>query len=65
MKWPKKLDRYPIPSLGMVVIAVYLGYPLWPFSDASTVLPIFANIIYALPADAALPRPHQGLHGVL
>ena len=39
---------YPIPSLGMVVIAVYLGYPgatLWLFSDASTALPILANII--------------------
>ena len=39
---------YPIPSLGMVVIAVYLSYPgatLWLFSDASTALPILANII--------------------
>ena len=39
---------YPIPSLGMVVIAVYLGYPgatLWLFSDASTALPILANLI--------------------
>ena len=39
---------YPIPSLGMVVIAVYYGFPgatLWLFSDASTALPIFANII--------------------
>ena len=42
---------YPIPSLGMVAIAVYMGYPgatLWLFSDASTALPIFANIITLL-----------------
>lgn len=39
---------YPIPSLLMVIIAVYYGFPgatLWIFSDASTALPIFANII--------------------
>lgn len=39
---------YPIPSLLMVIIAVYMGYPgttVWIFSDASTALPIFANII--------------------
>lgn len=39
---------YPIPSLLMVIIAVYLGFPgttVWIFSDASTALPIFANII--------------------
>jgi AGCS family alanine or glycine:cation symporter len=32
----------------MVIIAVYYGFPgatLWIFSDASTALPIFANII--------------------
>lgn len=47
---------YPIPSLGMVLIAVYLGYPgatLWLFSDASTALPIFANVIALL---ILLPR---------
>lgn len=39
---------YPIPSLALVFIAVYMGYPgttVWLFSDASTALPIFANII--------------------
>lgn len=42
---------YPIPSLIMVLIAVYMGYPgttLWLFSDASTALPILANIIALL-----------------
>lgn len=39
---------YPLPSLGLVYIAVYQGYPgttVWLFSDASTSLPIFANLI--------------------
>lgn len=39
---------YPIPSLLMVMIAVYYEFPgdvVWIFSDASTALPIFANII--------------------
>lgn len=39
---------YPLPSLALVFIAVYMGYPgttVWLFSDASTALPIFANII--------------------
>lgn len=39
---------YPIPSLLMVVIAVYMGFPgttVWIFSDASTALPIFANVV--------------------
>lgn len=39
---------YPIPQLALVWIAVYFGYPgttVWLFSDASTALPIFANII--------------------
>lgn len=39
---------YPIPSLIMVMIAVYYQFPgdvVWIFSDASTALPIFANTI--------------------
>lgn len=39
---------YPIPSLAMVLIATKYGLPgttLWLFSDASTALPIFANLI--------------------
>lgn len=39
---------YPLPCLAMVYIAVYMGYPgatVWLFSDASTGLPIFANIV--------------------
>ncbi len=39
---------YPIPSLLLVIIAVYYGFPgttVWIFSDASTALPIFANVI--------------------
>lgn len=42
---------YPIPSLALVFIAVYMGYPgttIWLFSDASTALPILANIITLL-----------------
>jgi len=42
---------YPIPSLAMVYIAVYMGYPgstVWLFSDFGTALPIFANIIALL-----------------
>lgn len=42
---------YPIPSLALVFIAVYMGYPgttVWLFSDASTALPIFANIVALL-----------------
>lgn len=39
---------YPLPSLALVYIAVYMGYPgttVWLFSDASTALPIFANVL--------------------
>ena len=39
---------YPIPSLLMVMIAVYYQFPgtvVWIFSDASTALPIFANVV--------------------
>lgn len=39
---------YPLPSLGLVVIAVYFGLPgqaVWLFSDASTAFPIFANML--------------------
>ena len=39
---------YPLPSLALVLIAVYYEYPgtiVWVFSDASTALPIFANIV--------------------
>ncbi|WP_206458808.1 alanine/glycine:cation symporter family protein [Anaerovorax sp. IOR16] len=42
---------YPIPSLALVFIAVYMEYPgttVWLFSDASTALPIFSNIIALL-----------------
>ncbi|WP_324822644.1 sodium:alanine symporter family protein [Sinanaerobacter sp. ZZT-01] len=42
---------YPIPSLALVFIAVYMEYPgttVWLFSDASTALPIFANIVALL-----------------
>lgn len=39
---------YPIPSLLLVFIAVYYEFPgtvVWIFSDASTALPIFANVV--------------------
>ena len=39
---------YPIPSLALVFIAVYYQFPgtsVWLFSDASTALPIFANVM--------------------
>lgn len=39
---------YPLPSLGLVLIAVYYEFPgtlVWVFSDASTALPIFANLL--------------------
>ena len=39
---------YPIPSLALVLIAVYYQFPgtaVWLFSDASTALPIFANVV--------------------
>ncbi|MEG1602599.1 MAG: amino acid carrier protein [Cloacibacillus sp.] len=39
---------YPLPSLALVYIAVYFEFPgttVWLFSDASTALPIFANVI--------------------
>lgn len=42
---------YPLPSLALVYIAVWFGYPgtlIWVFSDASTALPIFANILALL-----------------
>ena len=60
-KWKNKILTfykwtYPLPSLAMVVIAVYMGYPgatLWLFSDASTALPILANVIALL---ILLPR---------
>ena len=42
---------YPIPQLGLVLIAVYYQYPgtlVWLFSDISTALPIFANLLALL-----------------
>lgn len=39
---------YPIPSLALVFIAVYYKFPgtvIWLFSDTSTALPIFANVL--------------------
>lgn len=39
---------YPLPSLALVFIAVYYKFPgtaVWLFSDASTALPIFANVV--------------------
>lgn len=42
---------YPLPSLALVLIAVYYEFPgtvVWVFSDASTALPIFANIVALL-----------------
>ncbi len=42
---------YPLPSLAMVYVAVRFGLPgtmLWVFSDASTALPIFANVVALL-----------------
>lgn len=39
---------YPIPGLALVMIAVYFEYPgttVWLFSDMSTALPIFANVV--------------------
>lgn len=42
---------YPIPQLALVLIAVYYEYPgtlVWVFSDASTALPIFANLVALL-----------------
>ena len=39
---------YPLPGLGLVIIAVYYGFPgttVWLFSDMSTALPIFANVV--------------------
>ena len=42
---------YPIPSLALVFIAVYFQFPgavVWVFSDASTALPIFANVVALL-----------------
>ena len=39
---------YPLPSLALVFIAVYYQFPgtvVWVFSDASTALPIFANVV--------------------
>lgn len=39
---------YPLPGLGLVFIAVYYKFPgtsVWLFSDASTALPIFANVL--------------------
>ncbi len=42
---------YPIPQLALVLIAVYYEYPgslVWVFSDASTALPIFANLLALL-----------------
>lgn len=38
---------YPLPGLGLVII-VYYGFPgttVWLFSDMSTALPIFANVV--------------------
>ena len=42
---------YPLPSLALVYIAGWFGFPgtlVWVFSDASTALPIFANILALL-----------------
>lgn len=39
---------YPLPSLALIWIAMRFGFPgttVWLFSDASTALPIFANVI--------------------
>lgn len=39
---------YPLPGLGLVMIAVFFEYPgttIWLFSDASTALPIFVNVL--------------------
>lgn len=39
---------YPIPGLALVMIAVFYQYPgttVWLFSDMSTALPIFANVV--------------------
>ena len=39
---------YPIPGLALVGIAVYYAFPgttVWLFSDMSTALPIFANVV--------------------
>ncbi|TFG91139.1 MAG: sodium:alanine symporter family protein [Candidatus Atribacteria bacterium] len=39
---------YPLPALALVLIAVYYQFPgtvVWVFSDASTALPIFANLV--------------------
>lgn len=39
---------YPLPGLALVMIAVYYAFPgttVWLFSDMSTALPIFANIV--------------------
>jgi AGCS family alanine or glycine:cation symporter len=59
---------YPIPSLLMVIIAVYYGFPgatLWIFSDSSTALPIFANIIalfILLPKFTDLLKDYKARH---
>ncbi len=39
---------YPLPGLALVMIAVYFAFPgttVWLFSDMSTALPIFANVV--------------------
>lgn len=39
---------YPLPGLALVMIAVYYAFPgttVWLFSDMSTALPIFANVV--------------------
>ncbi|WP_228727795.1 alanine/glycine:cation symporter family protein [Fusibacter ferrireducens] len=39
---------YPLPGLGLVIVAVYFAFPgttVWLFSDMSTALPIFANVV--------------------
>ena len=56
---------YPLPSLALVYIAGWFGFPgtlVWVFSDASTALPIFANILALLllaPRFTALLRDYQ------
>ncbi len=39
---------YPLPGLGLILIAVFYQYPgttIWLFSDASTAMPIFVNVL--------------------
>lgn len=39
---------YPLPGFGLILIAVFYEYPgttIWLFSDASTAIPIFVNVL--------------------